>query len=106
MEDNNEPDGSSQTIPANAPTASASPVDQPASPIQDRVSQPASHKGPNASPVVLGVVALALAALVIGQETMDLTVDWSRLGPGAIVVIGIVMVVIGAIGLVRRHDDL
>jgi len=49
---------------------------------------------------------MVLAGLIIANETIDLRVDWSRLGPGAIVGIGLVLVVIGAIGLVRRHDDI
>ncbi|MHB8186212.1 MAG: hypothetical protein ACYDDU_08990 [Dermatophilaceae bacterium] len=74
-------------------------------PIQDKVNAPVRPKGPNASAIVAGLVAMALAGLIIAKETMDLRIDWSRLGPGAIVGIGVVMVVIGAIGLVRRHDD-
>jgi hypothetical protein len=69
------------------------------------VSSPARPKGPNAAAVVLGLVAMVLAGLIIANETMDLQVDWSRLGPGGIVGIGLVLVVLGAIGLVRRHDD-
>ena len=73
--------------------------------IQDGVSTPARPKGPNAAAIVLGLVALALAVLLIATETMDVRVDWSRLGPGAIIGIGALLVVLGAIGLVRRHDD-
>lgn len=62
-------------------------------------------KGPNAAPIVLGLVALALAALIIVTETMDVRVDWSGLGPGAIVGVGALLVVLGAIGLFRRHED-
>lgn len=69
------------------------------------VGKPARPKGPNAAPIVLGLVALALAALIIVTETMDVRVDWSRLGPGAIVGVGALLVVLGAIGLVRRHDS-
>jgi hypothetical protein len=72
---------------------------------KDRGSAPTRPKGPNAAPVVLGLVALAFAALIIAAETMDLKVDWSRLGPGGIVGVGALLVVLGAIGLVRRHDD-
>jgi len=76
------------------------------SPIQDKVKPPARPTGPNAAAIVIGLVAILLAGLVIARETMDLRVDWSRLGPGTIVGLGVVMVVIGAIGLVRRrHDD-
>jgi len=74
-------------------------------PKQNVVGKPARPHGPNAAPVVLGLVALVLAALIILNETTDLRVDWSRLGPGVIVGIGALLVVLGAIGLVRRHDD-
>ena len=74
------------------------------SPIQD-VGTSTRPKGPNASAVVLGLVALILGTLIIAKETMNLHINWSGLGPGAIVAIGFVLVVIGAIGLVRRHDD-
>jgi hypothetical protein len=73
--------------------------------IQDRVNAPARPKGPNASAIVAGLVAIVLAGLIIGNETTAWNVDWSGLGPGAIVVVGVVLAVIGAIGLVRRHDD-
>jgi multisubunit Na+/H+ antiporter MnhG subunit len=72
--------------------------------IQD-VGTSTRPKGPNAPTIVLGLVALVLGALIIAKETMNLHIDWSGLGPGAIVAIGFVLVVIGAIGLVRRHDD-
>ena len=89
------------------------PVTRPASdsnPIQDKangpeVKAPARPKGPNASAVVVGLVAMVLAGLIIAKETMGWRVDWSRLGPGTIVGIGVVLAVIVAIGLVRRHDD-
>ena len=74
-------------------------------PAKDNVSTPARPKGPNAAAVVLGLVALLFAGLIIANETIGLHVDWSRLGPGAIVGIGLVLVVLGAIGLVRRHDE-
>lgn len=66
---------------------------------------PGRPRGPNASAIVVGLVAMLFAGLVIAKETMNVRVDWSRLGPGAIVGIGVVMVAIGAIGLIRRHDD-
>ena len=72
---------------------------------RDALSSPTRPRGPNASAVVLGLVALALAALIIAGEMMSLKVDWSRLGPGAIVGVGALLVVLGAVGLVRRHDD-
>jgi hypothetical protein len=71
----------------------------------DKVSPDARPKGPNTSAIVVGLLAMVVAGLLIAHETMNLRVDWSRLGPGAIVGIGVVLAVIGAIGLIRRHDD-
>jgi hypothetical protein len=75
------------------------------SPTKDNVSTAARPKGPNAAAIVVGLVAMVLAGLIIANETMGLRVDWSRMGPGGIVGIGALLVVLGAIGLVRRHDD-
>jgi hypothetical protein len=68
-------------------------------------SAPARPKGPNGGAVVLGLLALVFAALVIAAETMSLQVDWLALGPGAIVGVGALLVVLGVVGLVRRHDQ-
>jgi len=87
---------------ANTPGTPSSPE---GTSIQDRVNTPARPKGPNASAIVAGLVAIVLAGLIIVNETTAWNVDWSGLGPGAIVVVGVVLAVIGAIGLVRRHDD-
>jgi hypothetical protein len=69
------------------------------------VSAPARPTGPNASAIVVGLLAMIFGGLTIAKETMGWHLDWSRLGPGGIIGIGVVMVVIGAVGLVRRHDD-
>jgi predicted lipid-binding transport protein (Tim44 family) len=87
------------TPAASTPTASAPPVKAPA------VKAAARPKGPNASGLVVGLVAMLIAGLIIAKETMNLHVDWSKLGPATIVGMGVVMVAIGAIGLVRRHDN-
>lgn len=87
---------------ANTPGTSSSPD---GINIQDKVHEPARPKGPNASAIVAGLVAIVLGGLIIGNETTAWNVNWSGLGPGAVVVVGVVLAVIGAIGLVRRHDD-
>ena len=89
-------DSASAPAPPVAPAPPAAPATPPS---------PARPKGPNAAAIVLGLVAMLLAGLIIATETNDLRVDWSRLGPGAIVGIGLLLLVLGAIGLVRRHDD-
>jgi hypothetical protein len=95
-----------QTNPPTTPLTYSSSGERPDSPVQDTVTAPARPKGPNASPVIFGLVALLFAGLVIAQETLGLRVDWSRMGPGTIVGIGVVMVLIGAVGLARRDDHL
>jgi hypothetical protein len=70
-----------------------------------KAGTPARPKGPNASAIVVGLAALVFAGMIIARETLDWRIDWARIGPGAIVAIGAVMVAIGAIGLIRRHDD-
>jgi hypothetical protein len=103
---------------ANTPATQAipdgNPIDEtppPDSPVADTVptdsgTTPARPKGPNTAAIVVGLMAMVLAGLIIAKETMGLRVDWSRMGPGAIVGIGALLVVLGAVGLVRRHDDL
>jgi len=87
----------------NAPATPSSPSREP---IRDKVGPPSRPTGPNASAITLGLVAMLLAGLVIARETMNLRVDWSQLGPGTIIGLGLVMVLIGAVGLVRRrHHD-
>jgi hypothetical protein len=92
---------------ANTPATQSFPGGNPiaSNPIQDRVNAPARPKGPNASAIVVGLLAMLLAGLIIANETIGVRVDWSRLGPGAIVGVGVVMVVLGAVGLIRRRDD-
>ena len=88
--------------PATTPTPAGGPTQDKVTPRA--VKAPARPKGPNTSPIAVGLVAMVLAALIIATETMDLRVNWSQVGPGMIVGIGVVMVVIGAIGLLVRHD--
>jgi hypothetical protein len=87
------------------PAAKGSPAE--GSPAKGPAAKgPGRPKGPNASAIVVGLVAVVFAGLIIAKEALGWHVDWARLGPGGIIGIGVVMVVIGAIGLVRRHDDL
>jgi hypothetical protein len=108
IEDNPTQDSPTTDSPTtDSPTTDSPTTDSPTpdSPTPDSASTPARPKGPNAAAIVVGLVAMVLAGLIIANETMGLQVDWSRLGPGGIVGIGLVLVVLGAIGLVRRHDD-
>lgn len=92
------------SLPATTPTASL-PGTTPTAPLPATAAAPARPKGPNSGAVVLGLVALVLAAGIIATETMSVRVDWVALGPGAIVGVGVLLVVLGAVGLARRRGE-
>ena len=83
-----------------APAATAAPAVAPAAPA---VSAPERPRGPHAAAILLGVFAIAVAALAILRETTDLTVSWSQLGPGSVIVAGLLLLLIGVVGLTRRE---
>lgn len=96
----------SPSAPAPPPTpAPATASLPPTASMPATAAAPARPKGPNAGAVVLGLVALVLAAGIIATETMSVRVDWVALGPGAIVGVGVLLVVLGAVGLARRRGE-
>ncbi|GAA1248845.1 hypothetical protein FB474_0522 [Oryzihumus leptocrescens] len=82
------------------PAAAATPAVAPAAPA---VTSPERPRGPHAAAILLGVFAIAVAALAILRETTDLTVSWSQLGPGSVIVAGLLLLLIGVVGLTRRE---
>ncbi|WP_458533486.1 hypothetical protein [Oryzihumus sp.] len=82
------------------PAAAATPAVAPAAPT---VTAPERPRGPHAAAILLGVFAIAVAALAILRETTDLTVSWSQLGPGSVIVAGLLLLLIGVVGLTRRE---
>ena len=62
-----------------------------------------ASRGPNAGAIVLGVLCLVLAGLAIAQETSGFQVDWTVFGPGAIVGVGVLVLLLGVLGLARRQ---
>ena len=73
--------------------------------IKDKVKPRSRPKGPKVAAIVVVRVAMLFAGLIIAKAPLSWRVDWSRLGPEAIVGISVVMMAIGAIGLVRGHDN-
>jgi len=53
--------------------------------------------------MVLGLVCLVLAGLVIAREVNGFRVNWAVFGPGAIVGIGVLVLILGVLGLARRE---
>jgi hypothetical protein len=68
---------------------------------------PSAPRGPHVPAILLGVVCVAVAALVLAQELGDLTVDWGDIGPLGIALTGGVLVVFGLLGLAtsRRKES-
>ncbi len=64
---------------------------------------PPRPTGPHAPAIILGLVCLAIAAVVLAQELGSLTVDWGDVGPLGFVAVGAVLVVLGAVGLVSSQ---
>jgi hypothetical protein len=60
-------------------------------------------RGPHAASMVLGLLCLLVAGLVIAREVNGFRVDWAVFGPGAIVGIGVLVLVLGVLGLARRE---
>jgi len=60
-------------------------------------------RGPHAASMVLGLLCLLVAGLVIAREVNGFHVDWAVFGPGAIVGIGVLVLVLGVLGLARRE---
>jgi hypothetical protein len=59
--------------------------------------------GPHAASMVLGLLCLLVSGLVIAREVNGFRVDWRVFGPGAIVGIGVLVLVLGVLGLARRE---
>lgn len=100
IQDTTGPPESSKSAPALPPASAPATATAPGT-----VSAPVRPKGPNVGAVVLGLVALVLAAGIIATEAMNVRVDWVALGPGAIIGVGVLLVVLGAVGLARRRDE-
>ena len=62
-----------------------------------------ASRGPNTGAIVLGVLCLVLAGLAIAQETSGFQVDWTVFGPGAIVGVGVLVLLLGVLGLAHRQ---
>jgi hypothetical protein len=84
--------------PATTPVGSAAPAGSVATAPVTRAS-----RGPNTGAIVLGVLCLVLAGLAIARETSGFRVDWTVFGPGAIVGIGVLVLLLGVLGLARRQ---
>lgn len=73
---------------------------QPAKQPEDR---PARPRGPHAPTLLLGLVALLVAALAIARQVTGFTVSWSGFGPALVIGAGVVLLLVGLAGFARQR---
>ena len=95
------PQDAPQDVPPQAPSG-ASAVAGPGT-LAVATAPVTRARGPHAASMVLGILCLLVAGLVIAREVNGFRVDWSVFGPGAIVGIGVLVLVLGVLGLARRE---
>jgi|JI10StandDraft_1071094.scaffolds.fasta_scaffold969685_2 protein-S-isoprenylcysteine O-methyltransferase Ste14 len=83
-----------------SPVATATSEDptQPAS-AAPALPEPTYLSGPAPFAVVLGLLGLLFAAATLFAQLTDLSLPWTNLGPWTVVAVGLVVVLVGAIGL-------
>lgn len=62
-------------------------------------------KGPSWSTIALGLVCLVVAGGALLVEFTELSLEWDRTGPLALVGLGLLLVLVGLAALMRRGDD-
>lgn len=62
-------------------------------------------KGPSWSTIALGLVCLVVAGGALFVELTELSLEWDRTGPLALVGLGVLLVLVGLAALMRRSDD-
>ena len=77
------------------PTTTGTEVDTPTT----GATEPTYLSGPAPFPIVLGLLGLLTALGVVVADVADLTLPWTDLGPWTVVLAGVVILVVGAIGL-------
>jgi hypothetical protein len=93
-----------QDSPQDVPPAPSSAYGAPGAGTGTVATAPVTRaRGPHAASMVLGLVCLVVAGLVIAREVNGFRVNWAVFGPGAIVGIGVLVLILGVLGLARRE---
>ncbi|MBR7743610.1 hypothetical protein KC207_09940 [Phycicoccus sp. BSK3Z-2] len=66
---------------------------------------PLHRRGPAPFALLLGTLGLLLALAVLVGESVDLSPDWSVLGPWAVVAGGLLVVVVGLLGIRSNRTE-
>lgn len=67
--------------------------------------RPPIRTGTNWAAVIVGLLSILVAGLIVVREQIDWQIDWQRFGPATLVGVGIVLVIVGSLGLVRRQKQ-
>lgn len=89
-----------ETLPWTPPPAA---YQQSPAPAAGPRAVPEVVRGPYLAPIILGLVCLAVAAAAFAQEIANWSIDWGNVGPLGIVVAGVVLVLLGALGLLSSR---
>jgi hypothetical protein len=95
------PQDAPQDVPPPAPSGAT--VMAPAGTGTVATARVTRARGPHAASMVLGLICLLVSGLAIAREVNGFRVDWAVFGPGAIVGIGVLVLVLGVLGLARRE---
>lgn len=87
------------------------PSQAPIQTLMGQQSEPAEHtdgvpqapRGPYGPTIVLGLIALVVAGAAIAYQLGNLSVDWTVGGPVLIIGAGVLLILFGGLGLVRRR---
>lgn len=60
-------------------------------------------RGPLGYPILIGLLALVVATAAAIHHTGYVVLDWKAIGAPALLVVGVLFVVLGGIGLIRRR---
>lgn len=87
-----------QPTPPFQPAAPAPPVPPapPAQPAQTWI------EGPHWTAIIMGLACVAMGGIALWQLVSGQMIDWDRYGPVVLGVVGLVMVLAGTLGLIRR----
>lgn len=55
--------------------------------------------------MIVGLFSILVAAMIVLREQIDWQIDWQRFGPATLVAVGILLVILGSLGLIRRQKQ-
>lgn len=79
------------------------PEDGPQHEPQNGPQSPPYRTGLSVGTVLLGLLAIALAAYTVAEQLTDIAIDWNRFGPFSALAAGLVLVLLGLWGMTSNR---